>query len=256
MICDETHINGGSTFMKIWRRQGSHTLLLAGVFVLLAASTRSAEASVLYHVDELGTLVNHDDIAVSLDPNPPQVDLWWANQFDVQPGGERITQIGLSFGSSLTVGGPISLLVYNDPNNDGDPTDAVLLSRFDTTILESDSNFDEPTFFDISPTVVTGTFFIAAMLLDVPGNAGMTFHNEPGESLGRSWLGVSTTNPGTFDPADVAGSSVDLAPATIDSLGAPGNWVLRAIGEPIPEPASLAVLSLGGLLTLGRRRKA
>ena len=65
----------------------------------------------------------------------------WFNQFDVIPGQTTITSIEIAWGSpflpSQIDGLPIKVGIWSDPNNDGNPSDAVLLASFAGTIQHS-----------------------------------------------------------------------------------------------------------------------
>jgi hypothetical protein len=223
-----------------------------GLILLALIPCTLVHADVVYQVDMEGFV---DHLAISHgEPNP--ADMWWANQFDTQSGGETITQVGISFGGNLTVGGPMTIGVYSDPNNDGSPNDAVLLHSEVISITFSDGAFHPPAFFPITPTSVSGKFFIAAALIGVPGNAGAVFEADDSivpamtasVSQQRSWIAIDVESPGTFNMANVlaetSGGS-DLPPTLIDDLGAPGNWVLRAVGTAaVPEPAAWAFMTL------------
>ena len=61
------------------------------------------------------------------------------NCFDVIPSGDEITSVDVAWGQ-MSNGGPSKVLVYEDPNDDGDPTDAVLLTQVATTVANAGTN--------------------------------------------------------------------------------------------------------------------
>lgn len=142
-----------------------------------------------------GTAVgtNHDYIA-------------WLTPFVVEPGGEVITHIDIAWGG-LPHGEVVSLVLWSDPNGDGDPTDAQVLLEFPTL-----SRFEftgEWVAVNIPDTFIgpVGTPFFAG--------AYGTFPYDPGN------LPVSA--PASFD-AETAGAtawwiSAD-APIDLDDLSA------------------------------------
>ncbi|MBT8486062.1 MAG: hypothetical protein KJO43_10815, partial [Phycisphaerae bacterium] len=91
----------------------------------------------------------------------------WLNQFDVLPGQEVITKVCAAFGT-VPNGRTYSVAVYDDPDNDGDPSDAVLLTRTDATVAAAGSGtFEEVV---IVPTVVGpagDSFFVGVIMQEV-----------------------------------------------------------------------------------------
>jgi hypothetical protein len=69
---------------------------------------------------------------------PPPFDYVWLNHYTVVPGGQYITHISQPWTWSTHSGDPITLLVYDDPNNDGDPHDAVLLTAVPASVPRPD----------------------------------------------------------------------------------------------------------------------
>jgi hypothetical protein len=164
------------------------------------------------------------------------------------------------------------LAVYSDPNNDGNPSDAHLLSSQVVTIPFANGAYHPPTFFAIPPTAVSGKFFIAGAMAGVSGDAQIVFEADDSlltaktgsVSQQRSWLAVDVDSPGMFNMADVLGQTNganDLAPTLLDDLGAPGNWVLRATAEAaaVPESSYIAIVAVGltcvAAAVTGRRAK-
>ncbi|MFN5497819.1 MAG: right-handed parallel beta-helix repeat-containing protein [bacterium] len=49
----------------------------------------------------------------------------WLNAFQVEVGGEVLRSVDLAFGGGIPAGDPVTVHVWTDPTNDGDPTDAV-----------------------------------------------------------------------------------------------------------------------------------
>ena len=142
-----------------------------GTFVLrlflcaaLLVSLRPATGAVLYSFQN-GALTDRVDVDLGV-----TTDMWWANQFTVQPGGERITSVSIAFGGGWAAGTPVSVLVYEDPNDDGLPGDLVLVAQVDTTIAgpATTQNVAIP----VAPQV-SGSFFVGALVLNAPGTANI-----------------------------------------------------------------------------------
>ena len=120
-------------------------------------------------------------------------------------GSEEITSIDVAWGP-MTDGKPSSVLVYQDPNNDGDPTDAVLLTTADTTVANAGT--DIFTSVPISPVTVTGKFFVGVLLRNQSSNEAST-PIDTDSSAQRSWI-VAHYTPGGLDINNLANN--DLPP--------------------------------------------
>jgi len=146
-------------------------------------------------------------------------DLFWLNAFEAQEGGTTITAIASAFGASQSVGSDVEFLLYEDPTDDGDPTDASLLETVSTTTeVSGGGNVQiEP----IPPTQVEGVFFVAVL---VPNTANSPVPVDQSSDEGASW--IAFTAPGAFNPSDLSQNP----PALTADLGFPGNLLLRAQG--------------------------
>jgi hypothetical protein len=148
-------------------------------------------------------------------------DLIWLNQFTVAPGFQTITSIALAWGQVPT-GLPTKLLVYEDPNDDGNPNDAVLLRQVDTTVANPDTNqFKTVT---ITPTTVSGSFFIAALLPNQQAGAFPAPIDQTAPKSNRSW--IAGAGAGQFNINNLTANP--LPPFLIEEIGLPGNWLLCA----------------------------
>ena len=157
-------------------------------------------------------------------------DLWWANQFTAAAGGELITKIQVAFGSSatpsgVTIGDTYSVHVWEDPDDDGNPADLILVSSEVTTISEPpDANlFDEILL--STPAAVSGSFFVGAIISHTTGQKPAAFDQTT--AAGLSWLAGGTS--GSIDPANVQGTATGISPTLVDEYS-PGNWLIRAVG--------------------------
>ena len=211
------------------------------LFVLMYCILRvaPADAQVIYLHDD-GVSETH------VRGGPPEpADLWWAQGFTVQPGGETIISIEIAYGL-MPDGMNVELLLYDDPTNDLDPNDAILLTSILTTSMLSgtDTFISVP----ITPTTVSGDFFVGALTSNTAREFPLAFDTTT--SAMATWIAENTNGPGTINPANVGGTST-FGPALIDSLGLPGNALLRATG--VPEPSGFAMACLG-LFIIARRR--
>jgi len=150
-------------------------------------------------------------------------DLLWLNAFEAQEGATTITAIASAFGQSLQAGSDVKFLLYEDPNNDGNPEDANLLASVSTTKEVSTSGeFQvEP----ISPTQVEDVFFVGAL---APSSINFPAPLDTSSVQGASWL--VSADAGTIDTGNLSGDSESQSLSRIDATGFPGNWSLRAQG--------------------------
>jgi len=153
-------------------------------------------------------------------------DIMWINAFESVRGATVITSLAAAWGAGISIGDPVELLLYDDPTNNGDPSDAELLEVVSTTISTTTTNdFQEVA---IPPTVVSGSFFVAALYRGDRDGLNPAPLDE-GDPQGASWIagsfftgGIDIENPG----------SSDRGLNKIDAYGYPGNWLLRANGAP------------------------
>jgi hypothetical protein len=167
---------------------------------------------------------------------PPNGQMLWGNVFTAQAGGERITAISVAFGTAV-VGTPVTAVLLEDPNDDGNPADGVLLSSGHGQVASPRTNVF--TRIEIPPAVVSGRFFVGIVMdytqADRPARQSTGVAN-----ANWSWLFVAPQ----INFSDLAGSPI------IRSQGAiPGTWMIRAVGEaPVPAGCSLADVNADGSL--------
>jgi hypothetical protein len=98
----------------------------------------------------------------SLSSTSSNADFIWLNQYRVKPGGQVLTHMALASSPLLPPETPITIMVYGDPTNDGNPTDAVLLTTAETTSVSfGDLNTRRMVYSPIRPIYLgePGTFF-------------------------------------------------------------------------------------------------
>ncbi|MCC5822313.1 MAG: hypothetical protein LAT64_09090 [Phycisphaerales bacterium] len=166
------------------------------------------------------------------------------------PNGEELTitsvEVALGYGQE---GRPFELLIYNDPDNDNNPTNAVLVSSAAGTIIPDAPSINTLKLqtVEIDPVVVDGGFFVAVRLADQPWN-------DPNLSMGdwetapsarrldyqaptNNWrvTGLPASGPmGGITPIDTNDLSNNfVSPVQL-------NWVIRVSGTTPVEPTVLS----------------
>jgi len=163
----------------------------------------------------------------NIGPSQFDANMTWLNSFDTVEGGESITSVSVSFGdiadNSGNVGSDqLTIAILNDPNNDHDPADAVLLSTTQSQWV--DTGFGEFVHYPIEPTTVDGVFFVAVMM-DVLQQANPASMDPNSPSAGaQSWLFY---NPKP-NLEDLGSSPFILRMGDSPFVGA---WMIRATGE-------------------------
>ncbi|MFT3686097.1 MAG: GC-type dockerin domain-anchored protein [Phycisphaerales bacterium] len=162
----------------------------------------------------------------------------WGNVFDANTeggGASEITAILVAVGR-LPAGQTITALLFDDPNDDGNPDDCVLLTSVEFTPVATASNTF--TQIDISPTLVSGKFFVACTTHVDGTTATSAARTDPqsGQQYGANTFFYWGTN---MNPLALTGwtSRVQYTGATAA--------MIRAIGR-IPAPACTADLGAAG----------
>jgi hypothetical protein len=252
--------------------------------------TSPVRAEFLYKLDTLDENPSSRLFPVGLDPRPDYTgqivgDLMWLNSYKVEVGGEILKSISLTWGAtpqpnraktttraSISSGladwqnqnYPATVLLYTDPNNDGNPNDAKLLTQADTTVRNPDTNLF--TTVNIQPTQlqVGQTFFVGALFRNVVRNQRPATANLNGNNPNRSWYAIGNHGDGQPSNIDIENLSNNFRPGNASQSPLPlptvyGNWVLRAYADQavprrVPEPGLILGLGFSGWLAW--RRKA
>lgn len=175
-------------------------------------------------------------------------DIAWLNSFTVVEGHKTITDILIAWGSSIDEGEAASVHLWSDPNNDGNPDDAVLLESVNTTVTNPSTNTFASIDIPDRTFAVGDTFFVGGFMSSTdtffPALLDQT------SSAGKSW--VSGGAVGSVDLNNLSGSS---AFGTIDSFGIPGNLLVRAKGTPEPENIFGTIIALTiAMMSLRKKR--
>jgi len=139
--------------------------------------------------------------------------------------GTTIDTISIAFGFGAALNGtPFQAVLWNDPNGDGNPSDAMVLATANGFI--SGAGTDTFVSLSISPTVVTtSNFFVGFILTQPSGTFPGALDQTPPTFPNRSFVTANAAGEGNiFDLT--ANSFVPLT--TIERAGIPGNWLIRA----------------------------
>src|SRR5262245_10439624 len=119
------------------------------------------------------------------------------NTFEVIPGSETIAHIIIASGTPLFPdpslnGLHYTVAIWSDPNGDGSPTDAVLLTTASRVVADERTD----TFIDtaITPTTITtANFFVGFAIDHAAGQFPAAFDQDPPTLPNTSWVAGSNT---------------------------------------------------------------
>ena len=148
------------------------------------------------------------------------VDLAWLNRFVVEPGGEWITSVEVAFANTFA-GVPAWVVIWEDVNGDGNPSDARVIRIVETET----ANVNSSTFNSVAipPTYVgeAGTSFFAGVRYDDFLNTAPIPVDQSGVGDGQSWLAFTVNGPIDLN---------DLPSAGVYQFS-DGDFLLRVVGS-------------------------
>jgi hypothetical protein len=155
-------------------------------------------------------------------------ELAWLHKFGAVGDVTTVSAIQTAWGSAAFPGGspgngtPSKVAIWDDPNDDGNPTDCVLLQLVNVTVQNVDT--DMLNTYPLAPSVtVNGVFFVGGAIVHLAGQFPAPLDQSSGPSAGRAWACGNTS--GTMDFNNLAAN--DVPPLELDSIGLPGLWLLR-----------------------------
>lgn len=233
-----------------------HALTCAGIMVAVVIgatmSTARSHAGIIYQHDDGQA---EDVTGVSGGPTP--YSIIWLNLFSAQPGGEVITKISASFARAFDPllasynGRTVTALLYEDANG-GPTTDAVLRATATGTIQNAGLIPSAFVDFDIPPTMVTGSFLVGVLARDLPQGNYVAAADTTSPTPGVSFIGFLVGTP--LNENNLASLGANYR--GVEGFGLTQNWLVRAVGNPVPEPGSLGVLAIGFCAIGWIRRRA
>ena len=169
-------------------------------------------------------------------------DIVYLNQFDSLPGMDVITDIQIAFGANTNQdpppnGSPVTVGIWSDPNNDGNPEDAILLQSVNGSIQNSHTDtfvsfpLPQPQLIPVGDSFFVGFRSVSAGPNFPLARDKNTILND------RSWLAFSVL-PNTLDVNDLDGVNTGDFD-TFDGFGFPGVALIRAVGAPSYQPKPL-----------------
>ena len=141
------------------------------------------------------------------------MDMIWMNSFTVQKGAETIVAVEVSWGY-----GPADIAIWDDPNNDGNPDDAVLLAVVEDVPVRFPDH-DPFRVIEIPPTYVGEPgewFFVGARVFDPDEEFPAGFDDDA--IANQSWFTAGALDDFTFTPS-------------LMNPPYPGAWLIRALTE-------------------------
>jgi len=210
-----------------WTKRPVYLTLDPAPAVSAPAAPWKPDAPVTLVLDD-GTTENYLGVGDGVD----NIQFIWLNRFTPDPADFPfdLQEISVIFGSTgVVVGDPVQLLVYEDTDGDGDPTNASLVAAINETIqITGGTNWNNYTL--ATPVTLNGpgdvligviNRYQLGVGLDYPAAIDQTV------SQYRSWAGWWNTDIAPDPPY----LPPDAAWGIIDDWGFAGNWMVRGAGE-------------------------
>lgn len=152
----------------------------------------------------------------------------WIHSFD-SGTGDTIDEVSSCFGQDGSASGPpngdpIDVWVWSDPNQDGEPSDGLLLGQGSGVVANTSTNDFNHYALDV-PTAVNGKFFVGCGLDTLAGTFAAPM--DTGSSLGVAFFTGAFVGSGlVWDPNNLPGGGFVFY--EMSSIGFPCVWMLRA----------------------------
>jgi hypothetical protein len=156
----------------------------------------------------------------------------WLNRFIIEPGQETITAINVAMGN-IPNGTTATAYLWLDPDQDGDPDNAVVVSSLTQSITNANpgtpvgkDHFDIP-----DATLQVGDIVFAGVIMDIlptdrPGRLDIDGSDAgiPYLPMGHAFVAGDTVS--SIGPNNLGNAQLPVAPITA-AFGFDGNWIVR-----------------------------
>ena len=159
-------------------------------------------------------------------------DMCWMHQFGEPAGEGTIDEIHCIFGSAMYPGycpgngTPCEVFVWDDPTNDGDPSDCVLLTQEPTIVQNVDTDIYNIIVLT-TPVYVVGEFYVGCCVSHNGGEYVAPMDQTTPYIAGNAWF-CGTNTLGGFDPNNLMNNQ--FPPEEMLAVGYNAYWCLRADG--------------------------
>lgn len=212
--------------------------------VLPAALAMTAAAS----ADPIEYVLDNGTMATAVGPPssfPVSPEMMWGNYYTAQAGGEVITTISAAFGPTYPEDVEVTVALFDDPDDDGDPRNATFVAS--ATGVPEQLGGSHFTDFAIQPTQVSGGFFVAVIAYTEKGEDRPAAMGGSG-NLDGSWMFYNPASKGIN--VDDPGANA-LAEAIEDVSGFfTGRWMVRASGTVLGDLNTDGSVNVSDMLAL------
>jgi hypothetical protein len=152
----------------------------------------------------------------------------WLMRMGPAAGSTTVSNIQVVYGTAMFPGNtppngtPTKVVLYDDPNDDGDPSDAVLIQSVNHAVVNVDTDIYNTV--PITPAVMNGYFFVGAGEVHPTANWVAPIDTSSNECEGRAWIFGDTT---AADYNNVNNNSLPIT-AAAGHFGFPVNFLVRA----------------------------
>ena len=179
-----------------------------------------------------------DDGVANIRVGPPtsfekfdNTDMIWGNVFEVEACFGRVVEVTINVGTLTNGPRDVEFHVYDDPNNDFDPTD-VGPPVASLTVQMTSGSLGAFETFTLAPGDVDGVFFVAAVLRAADPGDDTPARLDPDTPGDRSWLMYSPLFNADDLPGTVKFTTRMDNPNFVPIFGA---WAIRAAALPALE---------------------
>lgn len=235
------------------------TRLRIGLCILLACLPRLALALDEYRLDDG---VKESGIGIQ---SAGSNSIAWLNHFTIQPGFETISAIRVAFGGgsfsiNIPNNSPITLYLWGEINQDGDPSDAFVVATVPGIISGSGMNSLNTFPLPSTVTFIAGESIFAGVIANYTGQVQVaSIDNDGTDSIPfyppamQSWI-AGSANGTSVNPNAMGLAQIPLARVS-NVLAGDGTWMIRLnalVATPsaisiTPNPLSFGAVAVGDI---------